>query len=197
MVVPFERQDISYGSDKHRADREEFRKGNKFLSIFDQTYGSLRLTSSFLDHYVIEKAFMFAIDVAENDPRFSSYQEEINALKNIKAELTNPAKDILLVKKDQVKGDETNKVVILPESVGLDTRGGRNEEFFIESIFYSPTYGLSYKGRHLSETSKRMTTETWKASDPIIIVPVESLREIPGESKMGLYNLETGDINES
>lgn len=197
MVVPFERQDISYGSDKHRADREEFRKGNKFLSIFDQTYGSLRLTSRFLDHNVIEKAFMFAIDVAENDPRFSSYQEEINALKNIKAELTNPAKDILLVKKDQVQGDETNKVVILPESVGLDTRGGRNEEFFIESIFYSPTYGLSYKGRHLSETSKRMTTETWKASVPIIIVPVESLREIPGESKMGLYNLETGDINES
>lgn len=197
MVVPFERQDISYGSDKHRADREEFRKGNKFLSIFDQTYGSLRLTSRFLDHNVIEKAFMFAIDIAENDPRFSSYQEEINALKNIKAELTNPVKDILLVKKDQVQGDETNKVVILPESVGLDTRGGRNEEFFIESIFYSPTYGLSYKGRHLSETSKRMTTETWKASVPIIIVPVESLREIPGESKMGLYNLETGDINES
>ncbi|MGI5829370.1 MAG: DEAD/DEAH box helicase [Bradymonadia bacterium] len=196
MVIPFERQDISYGSDKHRADREEFRKGSKFISIFDQTYGSLRLTSRFLEHDVIEKAFMFAIDIAENDPRFSSFQEEINALRSMKAELNNPVKDVLLAKQNQVQGDENHKMVILPGSVGLDTRGGRNEEFFIESIFYSPTYGLSYKGRHLSKTSKRMTTETWKAGVPIFIVPVESLQEIPGESKMGLYDLETGDIYE-
>ena len=114
----------------------------------------------------------------------------------MKAELNNPVKDVLLAKQNQVQGDENHKMVILPGSVGLDTRGGRNEEFFIESIFYSPTYGLSYKGRHLSETSKRMTTETWKAGVPIIIVPVESLQEIPGESKMGLYDLETGDIYE-
>jgi len=195
MVIPFERQDISYGSDKHRADRKEFRKGSKFLSIFDQTYGSLRLTSRFLDHDVIEKAFQFAVDIAENDPRFSSFQDEINILKSIKSELNNPVEDVLLFKQDHVQGDEKHKVIILPESVGLNTKGGRNEEFFIESIFYSPTLGLSYKGRHLSEMSKRMTTETWKASVPVMIVPVEALLEIPGESKMGLYNLETGDID--
>jgi len=45
-------------------------------------------------------------------------------------------------------------MVILPETVGLNVRNGRNEEFFVESIFYSPTYGLSYKGRHLSETGE-------------------------------------------
>jgi DEAD/DEAH box helicase domain-containing protein len=190
MVIPFERQDISYGSDKHRADREDLRKGSKFLSLFDQTYGSLRLTSRFLDHDVIKKAFEFAVDISENDPRFSSFQEEINVLKSIKAELNNPVEDVLLSKQDQVQKDENHRVVILPKSVGLDTRGGRNEEFFIEGIFYSPSYGLSYKGCHLSKMSKRRTTET------IMIVPVESLQEIPGESKMGFYNLETGDINE-
>jgi hypothetical protein len=42
-----------------------------------------------------------------------------------------------------------------------------------------------------------MTTETWKASVPVMIVPVEALQEIPGESKMGLYDLETGDVSES
>lgn len=197
MVIPFERQDINYGSDKHRADRKEFRKGSKFLSIFDQTYGSLRLTSRFLEHDVIEKAFMFALDIAENDPRYNTFQDEINVLKAIKAELNNPGEDVLLAKQDLIQGDGNHKVVILPDSVGLDTRDGRNEEFFIESIFYSPTFGLAYKGRHLSETSKRMTTETWKASVPVMIVPVEVLQEIPGESKMGLYDLETGDISES
>jgi len=42
-----------------------------------------------------------------------------------------------------------------------------------------------------------MTTETLKASVPVIIVSVEALQEIPGESKMGLYDLETGDVCES
>ncbi len=129
--------------------------------------------------------------------RFNSFQDEINILKIIKAELNNPVEEVSLATQDQLHGDENHRVVILPESVGLDTKGGRNEEFFIESVFYSPTYGLSYKGRHLSETSKRMTTETWKASVPVIIVPVEALQEIPGESKIGLYDLETGDIRES
>ncbi len=46
-----------------------------------------------------------------------------------------------------------------------------------------------------SETSKRMTTETWRSSIPVMIVPVDGLEEIPGESRMGLYNLETGEIN--
>jgi len=73
-------------------------------------------------------------------------------------------------------------------------RNGRNEEFFVEDIFYSPNYGLSYKGRHLSGTSERMTTETWKASVPITIIPVTALQEIPGESQIGLYNLEMGEI---
>ena len=197
MVIPFERQDINYGSDKHRADRKEFYKGSKFISIFDQTYGSLRLTSRFLEYEVIEKVFSHAIDIAENDPRYSHYQEEINALKKIKKELDNKEENLFINSQDEFTEDENHAKVILPNSVGLDMRDGRNEEFFVEDIFYSPKYGLSYKGRHLSETSKRMTTETWRASVPIIIVPVSALQEIPGESKMGCYNYETGETMEN
>lgn len=196
MVIPFERQDINYGSDKHRAERKEFSKGSKFLSVFDQTYGSLRLTSRFLEYDVIEKAFTYAIDIAENDARFNSFQDEISTLKNIKMELNNPGEDVLLANQDDLQADDNHTKVILPQSVGLDIKSGRNEEFFVEDIFYSPTYGLSYKGRHLSETTKRMTTETWKASIPVIILPATALQEIPGESQIGLYNLETGEITE-
>lgn len=196
MVIPFERQDINYGSDKHRAERKEFNKGSKFLSVFDQTYGSLRLTSRFLNRDVLESAFSHAIDIAENDPRFNSYQEEINVLKSIKNELNNPEENILLANEDNLSVGDNHAKIILPKSVGLDIKSGRNEEFFVEDIFYSPTYGLSYKGRHLSETSKRMTTETWKAGIPVMIVPVSALQEIPGESQMGLYDLETGEVVE-
>jgi DEAD/DEAH box helicase domain-containing protein len=195
MVIPFERQDIDFGSDKHRADRKEFKKGGRFLSLFDQTYGSLRLTSRFLDHDVVEKAFRYAIDIAENDPRYDSFHDEITVLKRIATELNYPVQDVFLEVSDPVQGDDIHKIVILPDTVGLDIRNGRNEEFFVESVFYSPTYGLSYKGRHLSETSKRMTTESWRASIPVMIVPADGLEEIPGESKVGLYNLETGEIS--
>ena len=75
--------------------------------------------------------FEFALDIAENDPRYNSYQDEINVLKAIKAELINPVEDVLLVKQDSVQGDENHRVVIMPDSVGLDMRDGRNEEFFI------------------------------------------------------------------
>jgi DEAD/DEAH box helicase domain-containing protein len=194
MVIPFDRQDINFGSDKHRADRKEFHKGSKFLSIFDQTYGSLRLTSRFLDHEVVEKTFAYAMDIAENDPRFSAYLEETRILETIRAELRNPVENVTLENRNPFESDENHRMVILPESVGLDVRNGRNEEFFVESIFYSPTYGLSYKGRHLSETSRRLTTASWKAGIPVLIVPIEALQEIPGESKTGLYNLETGEI---
>ena len=196
MVIPFERQDINYGSDKHRAERKEFNKGSKFLSVFDQTYGSLRLTSRFLDRDVLEGAFSHAIDIAENDSRFNSYQEEINVLKSIKNELNNPEENISLANEESLSVGDNHAKIILPKSVGLDIKSGRNEEFFVEDIFYSPTYGLSYKGRHLSETSKRMTTETWKAGVPVMIVPVTALQEIPGESQTGLYDLETGEIVE-
>ena len=196
MVIPFERQDINYGSDKHRAERKEFEKGSKFLSIFDQTYGSLRLTSRFLDRDVLYKVFDFAIDISENDPRFNSYESEINALRKMRIELENNEIDLSIATESSLQSDDNHKVVILPDSVGLDVGSGRNEEFFVEDIFYSPTYGLSYKGRHLSETSKRMTTETRKASVPVMIVPVSRVQEIPGESKLGMYNLETGEISE-
>jgi len=195
MVIPFERQDINYGSDKHRADRKEFKKGSKFLSIFDQTYGSLRLTSRFLDHDVLNKVFDFAIDIAEKDPRFNSNENEINALKEMRIELESDEIDISINTDSILQADNNHKVIILPGSVGLDIGLGRNEEFFVEDIFYSPTLGLSYKGRLLSETSKRYTKETWRASAPIKIVSVSRIQEIPGESKLGMYNLETGEIS--
>jgi DEAD/DEAH box helicase domain-containing protein len=197
LVIPFERQDINYGCDKHRTERKEFKKGNRFISIFDQTYGSLRLTSRFFDFNIIKKVISTAIEIAENDPRYANYQVEVEVIKNIKSDLEKPEEKLNISYEENFAENNNNAKIILPESVGLDTSRGRNEEFFVEGVFYSPKFGLSYKGRHLSETSKRMTTKTWRGSIPVIIIPVSALEEIPGESKTGLYNFETGDILKS
>ncbi len=197
MVIPFERRDISYGSDSHRAERKDFSKGDKFISIFDQTYGSLRLTSKFLNYDVIEKVFSYAIEIAENDPRYNCYQEEIDTIKSIRVDLSNNSEENLFIaNEDNLSADDNHEKVILPESVGLDIKKG-NEEFFVEGVFYDPKLGLSYRGRHLSETSDKWTKSTRKASPPVIIIPVSRLREVPGYSKMGLYNYGTGVIVKS
>lgn len=193
MVIPFERQDIHYGSDKHRAEREGFHKEGKFISIFDQTYGSLRLTRRFLDQHVIEKVFAYALDIAENDPRYTPYQEEIDVLKCIKMDVKNPAEKLVITNEDTLPVDENLTRVILPDSVGLNIKKD-NEEFLIEGIFYHPKNGLYYRGRHLSQTSKRWTGKTEQGRPPVITVPISNLREIPGESKMGFYNYETGEV---
>lgn len=76
--------------------------------------------------------------------------------------------------------------VILPGSVGLDAMRN-HEEFFVEAVVFNAVAGtLCYRGRHASTP----------AGDPTLItlVPVTNLISIPGESRLGLYNLMDGTI---
>jgi DEAD/DEAH box helicase domain-containing protein len=49
IQIPFERQDINFAADAHRAQRGPINEGSNFVAIYDQTYGSLRLTSRIMD----------------------------------------------------------------------------------------------------------------------------------------------------
>lgn len=40
MSLPFERQDVNAGADKHRATRDGVNAGDRFVCVYDQTYGS-------------------------------------------------------------------------------------------------------------------------------------------------------------
>ena len=72
----------------------------------------------------------------------------------------------------------------MPNSRGLLlTRN--NEEFLVERIFYTPT-GLRYEG-------KGMLFDPTAALTPL----VEHVAEVPGESRIGYYNLITGKIEEA
>ena len=46
-----------------------------------------------------------------------------------------------------------------------------------------------YRGKHLSQKTRKYRKSTMS-------IPVDSLREIPGESRLGLYDYETGEIEE-
>ena len=77
--------------------------------------------------------------------------------------------------------------IILPGSKGLNLRSN-NEEFFVENVFYSPNYrGPAYRGHGCEEAAG-------PNRDVTTILAIDSLVEIPGESCMGWYNPETGEV---
>jgi len=82
--------------------------------------------------------------------------------------------------------DSRYERVILPGSRGLNIRRD-NAEFEVEQVFIHPRIaGLSYRGRYTSTVD-----ETVKD-----VIPIAHLAEIPGESEVGLYDYETGELGE-
>jgi hypothetical protein len=74
--------------------------------------------------------------------------------------------------------------VIQPGSKGLNIRRN-NAEFEVEAVFFHPRIaGLSYRSRYASSVDDTVKD----------IIPVSHLVEIPGESEVGLYDYDTGEI---
>ena len=190
LHIAFERRDIGYGDDKFRADRERFPKDQKFLSVFDQTYGSLRLTSRLHEDDVLRPVLKTALRLAQNDDRFEANDATLCALEKLYLACEQPA---TLYQDNAIRTDpaEEKVPVILPQSNGVDITKN-NEEFFVESIFYSPQLGVAYRGFHESEERRRIGHSQHSNAD--IIVPTRNIVEIPGVSQMGFYNLLTGEI---
>jgi hypothetical protein len=80
--------------------------------------------------------------------------------------------------------------IILPGSKGLNLRSN-NEEFVVESVCYSPHYnGLAYRGCGYEGA-------IGATQDVKTIIAMDSLIEIPGESRMGWYNPVNGETTDA
>lgn len=60
-----------------------------------------------------------------------------------------------------------------------------NLEFKVDRVFFSPTKGLCYSGRRVGD-----------AEDLTSTITVDMLTPISGKSRVGIYDLETGEIRE-
>ncbi|HHW41614.1 MAG TPA: DEAD/DEAH box helicase [Syntrophomonadaceae bacterium] len=192
MEIPFERQDINWSAGKLRITRGPLEEGTRFIALYDQTYGSLRLSGRLLEPGVLGKVLNKAEELVRVDTLFSSLTEEtVKVLQTIaKATQETFAEQLELAAVeaapvlDSCPGQRIQ--IILPGSVGLDQLSG-NIEFFVEGVFYSPREGgLRYRGRHVYDSDP----------DVKITIPVENLIPVPGESRLGWYDLETGEIIE-
>lgn len=190
MVIPFERRDISFANDKHRVKSGTINEGDRFICIYDQTYGSLRLSSRILEGQALKQVVGKAVELAQHDESLDINLETIEALEQVLASLSESPVDISFDPGEDLPR-ETDRFarVIMPGSKGLNIKKN-NEEFFVEGVFFSPSLkGLAYRGKHLSEKSSSL-------NNVVISIPADSLKEIPGESKLGLYDYETGEVKE-
>jgi len=190
MVIPFERRDIHFANDKHRVKSGTINEGDRFVCIYDQTYGSLRLSSRMLEEQTLKRVVGKAVELAQHDENLDISLETMEALEQVLVSLSESPVDISFGPGDGYKKKTDQFVkVIMPGSKGLDIKKD-NEEFFVEGVFFSPSFkGLAYRGKHLSEKTSRF-------NDMVVSIPADSLKEIPGETKFGLYNLETGELKE-
>jgi len=185
LLIPFERQDINHSADKFRLKIKPIDEGNRFIAIFDQTYGSLRLTSRIMESNLFRNILMETRNLADKQELFEVNKPTLEAIDELIKATKTPAR-LLIFGVDEILQSDTNSVrVIMPESKGLlITRN--NEEFKIQRVFYSPS-GLRYEG-----TTPHMAI----SSNATMLPPIEHVVEIPGESRVGLYNFQTGKIDE-
>jgi len=190
LIIPFERRDINYTADKHRTAREPLiEKEDRFITIFDETYGSLRLTGRLLEEGVLGEVLQCAKELALSPETgefnlitVAALDELIESIGQERSELVFDVARTELVSEKQAQYDR----VILPGSKGLNLNRD-NEEFFVERVFLSRD-GLRYEG--ITDTHLGHLVKT--ACMPL----VSEIVEIPGVSEIGLYNYDTGQIEE-
>ena len=180
LLIPYERQDINFATDKFRINVEPLEKDARFIAIYDQTYGSLRLTSRVLEETVLNNILTEARNVASKQELIEVSQQTLDAL-DLLIKLTRKPKSAMSLGQKVISLLGSNyKRVILPESKGV-LLTMNNEEFTVERIFFSPD-GLTYEGKTPHQFTERLC--------PL----VDHVEEIPGESKMGYFNLRTGMV---
>lgn len=188
MAVPFERQDIKFAADKHRAARGPISEGSQFLAVYDQTYGSLHLTSRLMEDGVLRQVLKTCLDLAEIEEAMKQSSESITGLEEIRKCLDNPGVSLVLVggqlAQPQAAGSRVQ--VILPGSKGLSTHRN-NEEFEVQKAQFHPSVnGLAYRGKYITTTEENV----------VEFLPITALVPVPGESRLGYYDYDLGEILE-
>lgn len=190
MTLPFERRDIHFAAGRHRMKLGPVGEGDRFVCIYDQTYGSLRLSGRVLDRPVLRKIVKRAAEMTADSGKVAIAPETQEALEALSCALDAEPINLPLLGDDGGFMDLARyRRVLLPGSHGLNLNRD-NAEFIVEAVFFSPRENsLCYRGRYALETAERY-------NGMITTVPVEAIEPVPGESRFAYYDVETGEILE-
>ncbi len=192
LRIPFERQDIGFAADHFRQARlgadsaALIQPERPFLTLYDQIYGSLRLSKRLLDPTTQGEVLAEAVLLGGRQENLARSPASLHVL----AEMAEAVFSATLETLHFGFAEEANSAtrdpavwerVVMPGSKGLMVR--TNEEFHVLRILNTPM-GLSYEGTPVSMIG------TGASVMPLL----GDVADIPGESQVGWYNLQTGEL---
>lgn len=181
LIVPFEKQDIDASSDSLRVGLPMlFEKSDRFIAVYDQTYGSLRLSGRLLDDHTLESALDEACSMLKKQTIIQLNLATQNALELL-ANAAKQEREVLQIASGEVQITNNCDRVILPGSKGLHIH--THQEMHVEKVFLTKE-GLRYRVRLNPKEGIDATHPNPLTTD---IIP------IPGESLIGLYNYNTAE----
>lgn len=201
--VPFERQDIGVTTfrvrqgvefDGGEAGVQRLPDNSRFVAIFDQTYGSLRLSGRLLEGELLGRVLAAAAEMARKAAPGGGDQRTARVLNAMAEDAKGPPVPWrILVRGESFGGPAAGGGgalvrVIRPGSRGVGLKRD-NEEFIVDKVLPShPRHqGPVYKGRFVSE-ERHDTTATF--------VAVSDIAPIPGVSELVWYDPEGDEFRE-
>lgn len=186
MAVPYERQDINYSVDKIRKKRDIYVVDKKFVSLYDQTYGSLRLTNRILENNIIRTVINNAKEIIFNDKDIFEYNKDKELAKEliniIMSDINNERKEYRSNDAEILYGEEC-EMIVKPGSKCIYIANEVNKIVKVIDVKYSPKQGMIYKCNYEDNTS-------------IHYIPKIYTKEIPGITEYAYYDLNTTQIKE-
>lgn len=176
-----EKQDINFGIDRFIYNRTIEKKGNNFIAIYDNAYGSLRLTKNLMEHETLSNVILKALEWAESGMNLEEElnEETIEAIKVLSECINKP----FVTHENCISSEiipENCEKLIKPESIGRNI--SNNQEVRIDSIAFLPTIqGLVYKCTNLNNNEK-------------ITLKVDFVEEIFGVSNIGFYDMNNAEF---
>jgi DEAD/DEAH box helicase domain-containing protein len=185
MVVPLDRQDVDCSEDGLRATWGPLVRGRRFLVVYDQAYGSLRLSGRLMDDDVLPKALSLLADLAAQRQCITIGSEEIEVTAETRAAaraLSEAVGEPAVRPTGSFAGNEDERVrVLLPKSRGL-AAARPGQSFEVHQVFARPDMGVCYRGVWIDASGARAPA----------VIPVDELR--PGADPVwGFYDVETGE----
>ena len=188
LTVPVERQEIGWGTGRMPIAQEPFfRKEQRFIALYERTYGGLRLTGRLLEN--LPQRLLAMLDTMA---QFRDINGAAAILAQWRALIQNTSAqrvhmDTLL---DQPRSGQEDRVrIIVPGSRAYIVRDGQHVDVRIQDVFYHRTKGPMYK----AVTCKIFLYEPPERNSESRFL-IEEVYPIPGISCLGWYDLERDEV---
>jgi DEAD/DEAH box helicase domain-containing protein len=187
VVVPLERQDVDADADQLRSPWGPVAAERRFLCLFDQASGSLRLTGRLREVDVLRRVLAAMEDMitqraailvgSESRPVNAATRAALASMRQAASAEEQPL-DLSFE-----ASDETLVRVLMPTSRGTSaSRVG--DTFEVHKVFVHIAQGLSYRGVWIGSAGERT----------LATVPVHTIEPLPGLAKLGIYDAETDEL---